>query len=501
MGSVGHDASIGPLVKRYDLVVLGGGSAGLVASLAAASIGARTALVERERLGGECLNTGCIPSKSLLATAQLAQNMRLAGRVGLEPMEPRIDFERVMGHVEEAIVAAGRHDSAEYLSRQGVEVRSGQGRFEEPGLITVDGKDLPYRAALIATGSRPARPAVPGLESGGYLTNETVFELSELPERLVVLGGGPTGVELAQAFRRLGSGVALVEGTSRLLPKEEAEAGELLAAQLRSEGVELHLGSPAARVEPRGDAGTLHLANGRDDTQLVYDRLLVATGRCPTTDGLGLERVGVEVATNGAVRVDPFLRTTGDHVFAAGDVVGEPCLTHVAGHQALAAVANALFRARRRLDPTGMPLVVFTDPEIARAGLTEQSARAILDADPVVLRYDYDDLDRALTQGDPRGFAKLVATPRGRLVGATVVATAAGESFSEVARLVRERRKVADLAGGVQPYPTLAEGPAFAAREWWRIRYLTPRKVRLMRALLAILRVVDRPRATRQADR
>jgi pyruvate/2-oxoglutarate dehydrogenase complex dihydrolipoamide dehydrogenase (E3) component len=488
-------------MKRYDLVVIGGGSAGLVASLAAASIGARTALVERERLGGDCLNTGCIPSKSLLATAQLAQDMRLAGRVGLEPVEPRIDFRLVIGHLEEAIAVAGRHDSAEYLSRQGVEVVSGQARFEGPGLISVDGKELPYRAALIATGSRPAKPAVAGLEDGDYLTNETVFELSELPERLAVLGGGPTGVELAQAFHRLGSSVALVESATRILPKEEPEAGAALATQLRSEGVELHLGAAAARVEPQGDAGTLHLANGRDDTAIAYDRLLVVTGRRPTTGGLGLETVGVDVTPDGAVRVDPFLRTTGDHIFAAGDALGEPYLTHVAGHQALAAVANALFRARRRLDPTGMPLVVFTDPEIARTGLTEQAARAVLGAEPVVLRYDYDDLDRALTAGDPRGFAKLIATSRGQLVGATVVGTAAGESFSEVARLVRERRKVTDLAGGVQPYPTRAEGPAFAAREWWRIKYLTPRKVRLIRVLLAVLRAVDRPRASRQANR
>ncbi|HEV2753926.1 MAG TPA: FAD-dependent oxidoreductase, partial [Solirubrobacteraceae bacterium] len=305
--------------RRRDLVVVGGGSAGLVGALTAARLGARVTLVERERTGGECLWTGCVPSKSLLAAAELAHRMRTASAVGLEPVQPRIDFARVMGHVRDAQARIEPHDSPERLRGEGVEVVTGHARFVEPGRLAVDGRDVAYRAALVATGSRPALPPVEGLGGEALLTTDTVWSLDALPERLVVLGGGPVGCELAQAFARLGSRVALVEMGDGLLPAEEPEAGALLAQRLRDEGVDVRVGVRAERLED----GHLVLA-GRTGApeRLPADRVLVATGRRPATDDMGLEAIGVRTGEDGAVQVDDRLSTTARGVYAAGDVTG-----------------------------------------------------------------------------------------------------------------------------------------------------------------------------------
>jgi len=478
---------------RYDLVVLGGGAAGLVASVSAAAAGARVALVEQEaQPGGDCLFTGCVPSKSLLAAAKLARDMRTADRLGLPATEPDVDFARVMERVQDTVRAAGRPDTPDALASRGVEVVRAHGRFDRPGVVTAGGRELRYRAAIVATGSRPALPAIPGLGEADPLTNETVWDLRERPERLAVIGGGPVGVELAQAFARLGSRVELVESSPTLVPREESEAGRFLAGVLRAEGVGVHLGAPAERVEPaNGGAGRLW-AGGRS---LEYDRLLVALGREHPTDDLGLERVGVDVREDGAVKVDERLRTTGDRIWAAGDAVGGLYFTHVAGLHGLVAMANALFRARRSVQGETVPWVTFTDPELGRVGLTEEQARRRLGREPVVLRHDYAESDRALTAAEAQGFAKLVADRRGRLLGATVVAPAAGESIAELTRLVREGATVADLSQTVHAYPTFSEGPARAADGWWYRRYLNPRGRRLLRPLLAVLRAVDSPRS------
>ena len=481
----------GDVKRTWDLVVLGGGSAGLVASLTAAGLGARVALIEADRPGGDCLYTGCVPSKSLIASARLAHDIRHAGGLGLEPFEPRFDFARVMERIGSVIDAAGEHDSPEYLGSQGVEVVQGHGRFAAPGVVSVDGRELRFRAALIATGSRPAVPPIAGIDSADVLTNETVFELRELPQRLAVLGGGPVGVELAQAFGRLGSRVELVEMAGELLPREDPEASRLIALQLADEGVQVHTQTRATgvpgpcRLSAEGPAGTIELG---------FDRLLVAAGRRPVVDDLGLDTVGVETTAEGWIRVDRFLRTTGDRIFAAGDAVGELFFTHVAGYHALVAMANALFRARRKVDHSAIPSVTFTDPEVARVGLTEQQARERLGHEPLVFRHDYARSDRALTASATQGFAKLIADRRGRLVGATVVGEAAGESIAEVARLVRDGGKVAELSQTVHAYPTFTEAPARAADDWWRHKYLNPRGRRRLRPLLALLRALDRPR-------
>ena len=482
-----------PLMRdRCDLIVVGGGAAGLTAAVVAGRLGARVALVESaEQPGGDCLFWGCVPSKALLASAKLAHQMRTADRLGIEPVDPELDFARVMERVQAAIAEVGWRDRSEHLRTEGVEVVRGRGSFAAPGVVEVDGRALRYRKAIVATGSRPARPPLPGLEAGHALTNETVFDLRARPGRLAIVGGGAVGVELGQAFARLGSTVTIVEAAERLLPREEPEAGRLIAQSLAEDGADVRTDRAVDAVLAGDDgAGALELGNDR----VAYDRLLVAVGREPATGGLRLERVGVELAGPGWVKVDRHLRTSAPHLYAAGDVVGQLMYTHVAGYHGLTAALNALFHARGKVDHRAIPRVVFSDPELAAVGLTEAQAAERLGRPPLVFRHDYADSDRAITAAETRGFAKLVADRRGRLLGATIAAPAAGESIGELARLVRDGAKVADVSRVVHAYPTYSEGPARAAEEWWTHRLLNPRGRRLLRPLLAALSLLDRPR-------
>lgn len=487
-----------PMSKRYDLVVLGAGTAGIVASTYAAQAGARVALIERERIGGDCLHTGCVPSKALLASAERAHALRTAGRFGIGAVEPNVDFAAVMAHVRGAIEQAGAEDTPEHLRSEGVDVVEDAGRFTGPGQIEAGGRRLSFRAAIIATGSKPAMPPIPGLDAVEPLTNESLFELDRLPARLAVIGGGPIGCEMAQAFRRLGAEVRLIEAAPSLLPREEPEAGALVAEVLGEEGVEVHTATAVTRVDPAGGsnggdlgAGAIELEDGGSHP---FDRVLVATGRRGVVDGLGLDRVGVEVDEQGFVGVDDGLRTSGDRIFAAGDVAGDLQFTHFAAYQSMIAMANGLFRARQKVERHWVPWATFTDPEVAHAGMTESAARAVHGDAVEVYTHDYADNDRAITAGNARGFAKLVAGKRGRLLGATIAGPAAGESIIEAARLIRDGDTVADLSQMIHVYPTYTEGPSRAANELWTRKYLTPRNRRLLRPLHAVLRTVDRPR-------
>jgi len=481
--------------QRYDLAVLGGGAAGLVAAHGAAGLGARVVLIERHRqTGGDCLWTGCVPSKSLIAAANLAQRMRGADAVGLAPVEPDIDFGRVMAHVDAARRRIAPEDSVERLCAHGIEVVHGAARFAGPGRVAVDDRrELSFRAALIATGSSPIVPPIDGLEDADPLTNETVWDLRELPGRLVILGGGPTGCELGQAFARLGSEVTLVELSAGLLAGEEPEAQRLIADRLRAESVEVRLATEALRVaDVAGGSGRLVIEQGGTESSLPFDHILVATGRRPETADLGLEAVGVQLDDHGAVKVDATMRTTATRVFAAGDVTGSLPFTHVAGHQGRTVVANALFHARRSFTTGAVPWVTFTDPEVARVGLTEEQARRRFGDEVAVAHHDYDDLDRAVTVGLPYGFAKLVGGPHGKLVGATVAAPGGGEAIAGLAMRVAAGDAIGDLSRQVHAYPTFAEGPARAADDHLRARWLTPAVRRFTRPVLGLLRAVER---------
>ncbi len=474
--------------ERYDLIVLGGGTGGLVSARIAAAAGARVALIERERLGGDCLWTGCVPSKALLAAAELAQRMRDARSVGLGPIEPDIDFQAVMRHVHGAQQTIAPEDSPERLRSEGIDVIEADGRFVAHGLVTAGDRQLRYRAAIIATGSQPMVPPIDGLDAARPLTNETVWELESLPTRLVVLGGGPIGCELGQAFARLGSHVTLVEMADRLLLKEEPRASSLLAGVLEAEGVDLRLGQPANAVT--GDGGAGRLAVGGDE--LAFDRLLVAAGRAPSTGGLGLEAVDVGTDDRGAVLVDERLRTSARGVYAVGDVTGALPFTHVAAYHARIATPNALFGLRRKVSYAAVPWATFTDPEVGRVGLTEQQARDRWGDRAVVAEFDYSASDRAITAGQARGFAKLIGDHRGRLVGATVAAPAGGEVIAGLVPHIAAHAKIDAVSRQVHAYPTLAEGPARAADRYVIQKLLTPRMRAVTRPALAALRALQR---------
>ncbi len=471
--------------RRYDLVVLGGGTAGLVSATIAAGIGARVALIERDRTGGDCLWTGCVPSKSLIAAAGLAHRMRHADAVGLTPTEPEIDFARVMDRVHGAIAAIEPADSPDRLRAAGVEVVTGDGRFTSPDAIEVAGRELRFTSALAATGSSPATPELPGIDPGEVLTSDSVWDLRERPQRLVVLGGGPIGCELAQAFARLGSSVVLVEAADRLLGAEEPEAGALVAACLAEDGVDVRLGARAVS----SDGDRLVLTSGRGDTTIAYDRILAAVGRQARTAGLGLDAAGVRLGPGGAIDVDARLRTSSRRIYAAGDVTGLLPFTHVAAHHARIATINALFGARGRVSAT-LPRVTFTAPEVAAVGLTAAAARERWGGRATMARSDYAELDRAITDGTPRGFALLVGDPRGRLVGATVAAPGAGEAIAELTARVAAGDRIGDLSTTVHAYPTLAEGPSRAADDHLRRRYAAPAYRRLARPVLLARRLL-----------
>lgn len=479
--------------RRYDLAIVGGGTAGLVTAVGAAQLGARVCLVEEERTGGECLWTGCVPSKTLLAAAGLAQRMRTADAVGLSPTDPAIDFPSLMAHVRGVQQRIAPNDSPERLRSEGVEVIETRARFEDPRHLRAGGRTVAFRNALVATGARPAVPGLPGLAEAGPLTSDTVWGLAKLPPRLAVLGGGPVGVELGQAFARLGAAVTLVEMAPTLLPKEEPETAALVADRLRAEGVRVLPASRVTRAEP-GDGATRLLIEGGSATEAVeVDRVLAATGNWPQTGELGLEAAGVATTESGAVAVDERLRTTTPNIYAAGDVTMRLPFTHMAAHQARTVIANALFHLRRRVvDPATVPWVTFTDPEVARVGLSEAQAREHWGERAVVRTFQHTDLDRAQCSGEPAGFSKLVADDRARLVGATVVGPSAGEVLAELASLVSRRAGLAELSGTVHAYPTFAEAPVRAADEHLRDTWLTPRTRRVARPVLGLLRLLER---------
>ena len=472
--------------RVHDLVVIGGGTGGLVSALIAAATGARVALIERDRTGGDCLWTGCVPSKSLIAAADAAHRMRTADVLGLPASEPEINFARVMERVHAARREIEPQDSPERLRRDGIEVISADAAFVAPGVIRAGDRELRYRSAIIATGSEPALPQLPGLAEAGPLTSETLWDLKELPGRLLVLGGGPIGCELGQAFVRLGTRVTLVERASRLLVKEEPRASELVAEHLRADGVEVRTGATPVGVR---DGRELALEGG---DVVPFDRVFVATGRRPRSGGLGLEQVGVSTTPGGAVAVDDRLRTTGRGIYAVGDVTGAPPFTHVAAYHARVASVNALFRARAKVDYAAVPWVTFTDPEVARVGLTEESARERFGHRTRVAEFDYAELDRAIVAGRAYGFAKLVGDQKGRLVGATVAAPQGGEAIAELAAWMVRGGRIESVSRTIHAYPTLAEGPARAA-DAYLMRRVTSGRVRVpARLALAALRLLDR---------
>jgi pyruvate/2-oxoglutarate dehydrogenase complex dihydrolipoamide dehydrogenase (E3) component len=463
--------------KAFDIVAIGGGTAGLVTAAGSAGLGARTALVERDRLGGDCLWTGCVPSKALIGTARLAEAFRRADAFGLEPQQPIIDGSAVLESVRAVRARIQPHDDPERFRGMGVDVIEGEARFVSPHELEVDGQLVRGRKFVIATGSRAAVPPIEGLENAGYYTHETAFDRAELPESVLIVGGGPIGIEFAQAYRRLGIDVTVVELLEQILPREDPELVERLRAILEEDGVRILTGRKVVRAErvsggsvggdgpggggagDRGGADGIALtAEGADGTErLKAAEVLVATGRRPNVESLGLELAGVEVDRGGVV-VDDRLRTSQKHIFAAGDVTGGYLFTHVADHEARTVVRNALFPFPTRISYHAIPWCTFTEPELAHVGLTESEARERHGDSVRAFTYELSGLDRAITDRADRGAVKLVVDKKGRIMGGHILASEAGTMISEVALAMKHGVKIGHLSSLVHPYPTMSEG-------------------------------------------
>ncbi|MHC4713234.1 MAG: mercuric reductase [Planctomycetota bacterium] len=443
---------------RYNLVVIGAGTAGLVAAAGAAGLGAKVALVEKHLLGGDCLNVGCVPSKSIISASRLAAEISRAGEYGLQVKGGcDVDFPAVMERMRRLRSRISVHDSAERFRGLGVEVFFGEGRFTGPDTVEVAGRELRFTRAIIATGARAVRPDIEGLEEAGFLTNETVFSLTERPRRLGVFGAGPIGCELAQAFARLGCEVSIIQRRDKLLPREDADATKILFEAIATDGVSVLLNTAVHKVSTSGEGKTLHMLNGDRPSVLEVDEVLVGAGRAPNVEGSGLEEAGVAYDVRGGVKVDDFLRTTNPRIFAAGDVCLRYKFTHSAEASARIALQNALFWGRKRLSALTIPWCTYTDPEIAHVGLyPEDAAERGIEVD--TFERNFEDVDRAICDGREDGFVKIhVRKGSDRIVGATIVAAHAGDMISEISVAMTAGLGLGSLANVIHPYPTVAE--------------------------------------------
>lgn len=440
----------------YDIVVIGGGSGGLVVASAAAQLKAKVALVEKDRLGGDCLWHGCVPSKSFLHGAKVAHQVRQAARVGIHSEPPAIDFTAVMGHVQRAIATIEPHDSPERFTGLGVEVIFGEGYFLDGKTFWVNGRKLTARAFVIATGSRPSIPPVEGLEAAGFITNEQVFSLAEQPKSLAVIGAGPIGCELGQAFQRLGTTVTLLTSGDRLLPKEDPEAAAVIEQQFTQEGIHILKNARLKRVEVV--KGKKHLYT-EDDSQVaaIADEILLAAGRTPNVESLRLETAGVDYDSQG-ICVNDKLQTTNGRIYACGDVIGGYQFTHVAAHEAVVVLQNALNPLQlflKSVDYRVIPWATFTDPELARVGLTEEQARKRY-GDVLILKTPFAAVDRAQAEDATVGFNKIIVRRNGEILGAHLVGPRAGELIHEIVLAMGYRLPVSALTG-IHIYPSLSE--------------------------------------------
>ncbi len=468
-----------------DLVVIGGGVGGLVTASVAGQLGLDVALVEREpRLGGDCLHYGCVPSKTMIRSARVAQLMRRGAEFGLPSYSPQVDLGAVNDRVRAVVDAIQAHDDPERFRSYGVDVLFGEARFANPREVLVKGERIAARRFVIATGSRPVAPPVPGLADAGYLTNEDVFALRELPRRLAVVGAGPVGMELAQAFQRLGSQVTVVEQASEVMPREEPKLAAELRAILEREGVRFRLGARLDRVERDRDGATLQLHQGDEHLPVTVDRILVAAGRAPNVEALDLNAANVRFDGRG-IGVDARLRTSEPHIYACGDVTGLYPFTHVAEYQAGIVIANAVFRVPKRADYRVVPWVTYTDPELARVGLAAWEALERHD-DARVLEFPFAEVDRALAEAEPHGRLQLVVR-RGRILGATILGAHGGELLHEIVLAMQAGVKLGSLSAAIHAYPTLAQVHRRAANTLYAEQLFSARTRRLVRWMHRLL--------------
>lgn len=441
----------------YNLVVLGAGTAGLVATAGAAALGARVALVEERLMGGDCLNFGCVPSKAVIRAARAAYALKEASQYGgMADGSNSFSFTCAMERMRRLRAEISSHDSVERFTSLGAQVFLGAARFISRDAVEVDGVPLRFKKAIIATGGHPARPDFPGLAETGFLTNETVFSLTELPARLIVMGAGPIGCELAQAFRRLGSQVTIITRGSRILPREEPDVSALLVKRFEREGIRLVVEGNVRSVERRNGEKVIHFVHGTSQEELIGTEILVSVGRVPNTQGLNMEAAGVEYDAEG-VKANDRLRTTNSNVYAAGDICSAFKFTHAAEAMARIALQNALFFGRKKASDLVIPWTTYTDPEVAHVGLTEQEARK-LGFEVSTFTLPFTEVDRAILDGETEGFARVHMEAKTRqILGATLVNRHAGESIGELVLAMNQGLRLETLSGVIHPYPTQAE--------------------------------------------
>ncbi len=470
---------------RYNLVVIGAGTAGLVAAAGSAGMGAKVALIERELLGGDCLNVGCVPSKAIIASAHAAAAARDAGRFGVNiPDGVEVDFGAAMERMRQLRADISPHDSAQRFTDLGIDVFLGGGQFTGPNTVEVEGVELQFSKAVIATGARASAPPIEGLDDVDYLTNETIFSLTELPPRLGIVGAGPIGVEMAQTFARFGSEVTLFTGRSGVLPKEDPDAGEIIGSRLKSEGVSILGYGSNLRVSQNEGAG-IQCRNRDDDSAgaIEVDKLLIAVGRAPNVGGLGLEEAGVEYDSRTGVKVNDLLQTANKRIYAAGDVCSVYKFTHAADFMARNVIRNALFGGRAKVSELVIPWTTYSSPEVAHVGLTWHELEQ-RQAEFDVFRIEMESVDRAILEGETDGFVKIhVKKGSDKIVAATIVAKNAGDLISQVSQAMTTGVGLGRIAGTISPYPTQGEAIRKVGDLYSRTR-LTPTVAKLFKKWL-----------------
>ena len=469
-------------MKKRDLVIIGGGAGGLVVASVAAQLGLRVTLIEKQsRLGGDCLHTGCVPSKTLIHAAKVASLMRRGAEFGLQAVTPQVDLGRVNDHVQAVIDQIQLHDDPERFRAYGCEVLFGRAVFTGPHSVQVDDRVISGRRFVIATGSRPSAPPIDGLDRIDYLTNESLFSLRDLPQRLLVLGGGPIGLEMAQAFARLGSQVTVVERLPHLLPQEDRDIAEALRLKLEDEGLTIFTNTGVERIRQDGDTIRADCSGGES---LVADRVLVAAGRQANVDGLGLDAAGVVYDKKG-IGVDRRQRTSQQHIYACGDVCGPYPFTHMAEYQAGIVISNAVFRFPKKADYRVTPWVTYTDPELARVGLTVQQSEA-QGIRATVLSFPFNGIDRALAEVEPHGLTKFV-THKSKIIGATILGPHAGELIHEIVLAMQAGVTLGEISATIHAYPTLAQIHRRTVNSGFSQRLFSPATRRLVKWINRLL--------------
>ncbi len=474
--------------KRFDrnLVVIGAGSAGLVSAYIAAAVKARVTLIEKHRMGGDCLNTGCVPSKALISSARFLAQQRRAQEYGFRSASAEFDFADVMQRVQSVIERIEPHDSVERYTRLGVECLQGEARVLSPYQVQVGDQILTTRNIIIATGASPLVPDLPGLAQVKYFTSDTIWQLRELPRRLLVLGGGPIGCELAQCFARFGSRVSLVDGGERILAREDSDISDMIMSRLVEEGIDLHMQHRALRLDIVNGEQHLVCRNSSGEVAIAFDTLLIAVGRKANVHGFGLEDLPTPVAVDKTVRVNAFMQTNYPNIYACGDVAGPFQFTHTASHQAWYATVNALFRGLKRfkVDYSVIPWATFTDPEVARVGLNEQEAREQGIAYELTT-YGIDDLDRAIADGEAYGLIKVLTKPgKDKILGVTIIGHHGAELLSEFVLAMRHGIGLNKILATIHIYPTWSEANKYVAGNW--------RKAHTPEAAMKLLKVFHR---------